>query len=206
MTSRRTQLLMFAAAAFISLLLPATASAQTGPWWGRDRNRDDDRYGRGYGRISDNERRVLRDVSRRIDDRSRSFQRNIDSALDNSRIDDTRREDRINEQVADFRRAAQRFRDRAGDSNDLSRSMSEARELLNQGSRIDRVIGRARLNSRAGSDWSQIRSDLRTVANIYNVNTRDFGGGWGRDDDNYGRDRDRNRDRNDNRWPRNWPF
>ncbi len=193
MTNRRTKLLVFAAAAFISLMLPVSASAQR-PWWDRG-NRDDDRYDNRYGHISDAERRRLRDLARRIDDRSRSFQRNIDRALDDSRYDDTRREDRINEQVADFRNAASRFRNNAGDSNDLNRSRDEARQLINLGARIDRVVGRARLDSRAYGDWSQIRADLRTVAQIYRLNTREFGD-YRRDDDY---------DRNPRR-PRTWPF
>jgi hypothetical protein len=197
MTSRKTKLLTFAAAAIFSLLAPSAANAQ---WGGRDRDRDDDYYGRRNGRLSDHERRQLRDLARRIDDRSASLQRNVDRALDNSRYDDTRREDRINSQVADFRRSAARFRDRAGDSNELNRSVGEARQLINDATRIERIISRARLDSRAHSDWSQIRSDLRAIANIYNIRTRDFDGGY------YGRD---DRDRRDNGrglpWPNNWP-
>lgn len=200
MTNRFVRLAaLVAALAFISLLSPATASAQ----WGRNR---DDNYGRRNGRISDQERRVLRDVARRINDRSKDFQRDIDRALDNSRHDDTRREDRINNEVTDFRRAAERFKDRAGDSNDLSHSTNEARQLLAEASRVERLLQRVRLNSRAGNSWSQIRSDLRTVADIYNIRTGDFGGG--RDDD-WGRDRDRNRPRSNGTgfpWPRNFPF
>ena len=196
MTNRRMKFLAFAAVALVSLFLPATASAQR-PWW----ERDNDSNNRGYGRLSDHERRTLRDAARRIDDRSKSFQRNIDRRLDNSRIDDTRREDRVNQEVSDFRRAAARFRDRAGSSNDRDRGKSEAQQLLNEAERVSRLVSRVRLDARTQSDWSQIRADLRTVADIYNIRTGNFGGnGRGRDDD-YGRDTSRDR-----RSPRNFPF
>ena len=113
MTNRRFTVLTFAAVALATFLAPADASAQS-VWdrirdraeqeqrnddYGRNRrDRDDDRYGRN-GRMSDYERRQLRDLSRRIDDRSRDLQRNIDRLLDNSRVNGTNREDRINNEA-----------------------------------------------------------------------------------------------------------
>ncbi len=154
-------------AALFSLALSTAAQAQ----WGRrdDDYRRNDRYGR-Y------DSRALRDAAARIRDRSRDLERDVDRLLDRSRHDDTRREDRINDQARDFRRAAERFRDRAGESNDLSRSMDEARQLLSEAAQIDRFVGRARLDSRAYDDWSQIRADLRTVADFYNLRVGDFDG------------------------------
>ena len=198
MTNRRFTLLTFAAITLATFLAPASAGAQTiwdrirdraeqqrdrdrDPDWRRDR-RDDDRYGR--GRLSDYDRRQLRDLARRIDDRSRDLQRDIDRALDHSRVNGTNREDRINDQARDFRDAASRFRSVAGDSNDLYRSRDEARNLLDRASQMNRVLGRVRSDGRTQSDWNQLRSDLRRVADIYNLRFNDnggfYGGGWGR--------------------------
>ena len=149
MINRRTIFLTIVAAAFISLCLPVIAAAQ-GSYdpWGRDRNdrrdrdyrrdddyrrdqrrdRDDGYYGRDdqrYGYDS----RTLRDAVRRVDDRSKDLQRSVDRLLDNSRIDGTDREDRINDSVKEFRQAAGRLRDRVGDGRDLNRSQNEARNL-----------------------------------------------------------------------------
>ena len=197
MTNRRFSLLAFAAVALATLVAPSSASAQT-IWdrirdraeqerhrdedWRRDR-RDDDRYGRRGGRISDYERRQLRDLARRIDDRSRDLQRDIDRLLDNSRHNGSRREDRINEEARDLRNAAQRFRNVAGDSNDLYRSRDEAGRLLQEASRVGRLLGRLRTDSRTAGTWNQLRYDLRTVADIYNLRFNDGGGFYGRDDD-----------------------
>ena len=191
MLNRRFIVLTFAAVALAAALAPADASAQS--IWDRirdraeqerrdDRNRDDDwrrnrrdddgRYGRG-GRVSDYERRQLRDLARRIEDRSRDLQRDIDRMLDNSRINGSNREDRINDEARDFRNAAGRFRSVAGDNDDLYRSRDEASRLLQQASQLSRALGRSRLDSRAVSGWNQLRSDLRTVANIYNLRFND---------------------------------
>ena len=191
MTNRRTQLLTLAAAAFITLLLPAAASAQQRPWWDNDRNRgDNDRRGDRHqpGRLSDAERRRLRDLARRIDDRSRSFARNLDRALDQSRYDNTRREDRINNDVRNFRRSAERFKDRAGEGNNLNRSADEARQLLTSAAQVAGYLRRVRLDSRTSADWTQLRADLRTVADIYGFQLSDLNDGYnGRDDNGRGR-------------------
>jgi hypothetical protein len=198
MTIRRFTLLAFAAVTLGVFLTPSNASAQT-IWervrdrareeqqrrdrdddWRRDRRRDDD-YGRGRngGRISDQERRVLRDTARRIDSRAGDLQRHVDRALDRSRVDGTRREDRINDDFRDFRNAAARFRDTAGDSNSLNPSADEARRLLQLSSRVGNYLRRLRLDSRTANDWAQIRNDLRTVSDIYGFRFRDFDDGGG---------------------------
>ncbi|HEX8474285.1 MAG TPA: hypothetical protein VF666_09660 [Pyrinomonadaceae bacterium] len=165
------------AAAFVALLLPVlTASAQSNePWWSRGRNRDNDRYGRGY------DYRGLRDAIRRVEDRSDDFENRLDSALDRSRYDDTYREDRINQAGRDFRTAASRLRNRFNE-RDLNRSQSEARELLQVAARIDRFLSRNRLDGRVESEWSRMRSDLRLIADAYNI--RFNNGGYGRDRNN----------------------
>jgi hypothetical protein len=197
MINRRFTLPAFAALALAAFLSPSTANAQGSIWDrirdraeqerdrdnGRNGRRDDDRNGRRGGRISDYERRELRDVARRINDRSKDLQRDIDRSLDNSRVNGTRREDNINQEARDLRNASESFKNVAGDSNDLYRSSDEARRLLDQASRISRMLNRARLDGRTGNDWNQLRNDLRTVANIYNMRFDDNGGYNGNNDD-----------------------
>jgi hypothetical protein len=191
MANRRRFLQTVIAAALMTVFLPLVASAQWGNNDRRGRGRNDNRY----------DNRTLRDAARRVDSRSGDFQRHLDSALDRSRIDDTRREDNINMLAAEFRSAASQFRNRVGDGRDIDRSSNEAQRLLNLGSRIDRIIGRIRLDSRTQSDWSQIRQDLRVIGDFYRGY---YNGGYGRDD-GYGNDRNRRRSNNDEWW-RRLPF
>ncbi len=193
MTNRRFTVLTFAAVALATFLAPASASAQS-IWdrirdraeqeqrgrdrdddWRRNRRNDDD-WGRDRnrgGRMSDYERRQLRELARRIDDRSGDLQRDVDRLLDNSRINGSNREDRINNEARDLRNAADRFNDVAGDSDRIESSRDEASRLLQEASRFSRMLGRLRLDSRTANNWNQIRSDLRSVANIYNLRFND---------------------------------
>jgi hypothetical protein len=152
----------------------ASAQGNYDPW-NRDRDyrrdRRDDRSG--YNQ------RMLRDSIRRVRDRSDDFRDHLDSALDRSRVDDTRREDRINDIARDFERAAQRLDDRFDNGRDLNRSSNEARRLLEIGSRINQFMSRSRLDGRVQSDWAQIRADLRVIANAY--------GSYGYNNDPYNR-------------------
>ena len=197
MTNRRKTIQTLFAAAFIALFLPlVNASAQYGqndPWWGRRDNRND-RYG-SYNT------RALRDAIRRVESRSDDFQDHVDSALDRSRYDDTRREDRINDIAREFRDAARRLRDRFNE-RDPNRSQSEARHLVQLGSRIDRIIGRQRLDSRTVADWNDISNGLRIIADAYNLNFR--GDGYYRDDRRNDRRNNDRRQPNDRGW--RWPF
>ena len=203
MTNRRITALTITATFLVMLFLPATqASAQgNAPWWGRNRDNSRDRDSR-YGNY---DYRSLRDSARRVHDRSKSFERNVDRLLDDSRYDDSRREDRINERAQDFRETADRFKDRVGDGRNLNRSANEARALLQSAQQIDRILSRVRLDSRTRSDWSQITNDLRFIADIYGLRYRASDDYYDRDDDYNRRDRrDNRRGSNDRGW--RWPF
>jgi hypothetical protein len=177
MINRRTLRLL--AVALVALCLPVMAAAQGG-YYGNDR------YGRNYNN------RALRDSVQRVKDRSDNFEDHLDSALDRSRYDDSRREDRINDVAKEFQRAAEQLDDRFDNGRNLTRSSNEARRLLQLGSQIDRFMARNRLGGRAESEWARIRQDLHVIANAYGFN-------WGDFDDRYRRDDDYNRRRGNNR-------
>ncbi len=181
MINPRTSVFAFVAAALISLLLPALASAQGGyDPWNRD-NRDRD-----YGR---NDRRGLRDAIRRVESRSKDFENSVDRALDRGRYDGSRREDRINEVANEFHDAADRLKDRFDDGRNLDRSAGEARTLLQLGRRIDNLISRNQLDSRTYSIWSDIRQGLLQIADAYGNSSRGYDDDYRRGDDNRRRGR-----------------
>lgn len=190
--NRDTLKFSFFAAAILALALPAVASAQ----WGRY---PQDRYpdNRGYGRYDD---RGLRDSVHRLDRLAKDFERDMDRALDRSRANGTNREDRINDQVHQFRDAVGDLKSRVGNGRDLNRSSNEARRVLQEADRIDRVARRG-FDGRTVSQWSQIQQELRYISGVYG-----FGyGGYGRDDDWRRNDRRNDRSR-DNDWWRRIPF
>ncbi len=167
MTNRHTLKFSLLAAAILALCLPAAATAQ----WGR-RDRNDDRGG--YGRYDE---RGLRDSVHRLDRLAKDFEREIDRALDRSRTNGTNREDRINDEVHQFRDAVGDLKSRVGNGRDLNRSSNEAQRVLQEAQQIDRVA--RRLDGRTSSQWSQIQQELRYISNVYGMGY----GGYGRDDD-----------------------
>ena len=216
MFKRTTLKFSILSAAFLALCLPAIAAAQ----WGRypDNRYPDNRYPDNRdNRYPDNGRyddRYVKDSAQRLDRLAKDFERDMDRALDHSRVNGSRREDQINNLVHDFRRAAGDFKSRVGNGRDLNRSYDEARRVVQVGDAVERQARPRWFDSRLSSEWSQIRRELQTIENIYGIR-----GNRGRVDDIY-RDRrnddiyrdrrndDINRDRNrsNNDWLRRLPF
>ena len=189
MTNRHTLKFSIMAAALLALCLPAVAAAQ----WGRgdrdrDRDRDWGRDNRGYGRYDE---RALRDSVHRLDRLAKDFEKNMDRALDRSRSNGSRREDRINNQVHQFRDAAGDLKSRIGNGRDLNRSADEARRVLQEAQEVDRIARPRWFDGRLSSDWSQIQRELRFISDVYGFR---YNGGYGRDDDWRRRDGDYRRD------------
>jgi hypothetical protein len=168
------------AAALFALSLPVTAAAQWGNRYPSDR---------GYRRYDE---RAVRDSVHRLDRLAKDFEKDMDRALDRSRANGTDREDRINDQVHQFRDAVGDLKSRVGNGRDLDRSSDEARRVFQEAQQIDRV-GR-RLDGRTASQWNAIQRELEFLGDVYGFR---YNGGYGRDDDYRRRDDDYRRNRND---------
>lgn len=156
MMNRRTLNFSILATALFALCLPVVAVAQN-RYPDRGRNRD-------YGRHNE---RQLRDTINRLDRLSKDFEKNLDRALDRSRVNGTRREDRINAEAKEFRRAVGNLKSRVGNGRDLSRSSNEAHRVLQQAQQVDRIVRPRWFDSRLSSQWAQIRQELRAISDIY---------------------------------------
>jgi hypothetical protein len=201
MTNGRTLRLSIFAAAILALCLPALAAAQGGygyPDDGRNRNGN-------YGRYDE---RYLKDSIQRLDRLAKEFERDLDRALDHSRVNGTRREDQVNQQGHDFRRAVSNLKSNFGNGRDLNRSRDEAARVLDEARQFDR-IGRGRgIDTEVASDWSQIQRELAIISDAYGLGYGYNNGGNypnGRNDD-YRRNNPNNRNRNNNDWWRRIPW
>ncbi|MDQ3180622.1 MAG: hypothetical protein M3Q33_08885, partial [Acidobacteriota bacterium] len=140
---KKQLLKIFALALFMTGLTTAiSVDAQTRPY-----------------RVSD---RQVQNLLNRIENKTNAFK----SALDQSRLNNTNREDNINEFVANFENSTdilrQNFQDRRSVSNDVQ-------EVLNRAALIDRFMNRHRLNAATQRSWSNLRTDLSTLAGYYSV-------------------------------------
>ena len=192
MTNRHTLKFSIFAASVLALCLPVLAAAQ---WGGYPENRYPDSRNGGYGRYDD---AYLRDSVKRLDRLAKDFESAMDRALDHSRVNGSQREDQINANVHEFRRAVGNLKSRVGNGRDLNRSANEAERVLQMADQLDRV-GARRMDSRTASEWSQIQNELTNISDIYGLNYRGRNGDY-----NDGRGNNRN-NRNDD-WRRRIPF
>ena len=180
------------AAALVALSLPVVAAAQWGGNYPQNRYPDNRNNG-SYGRYDDRE---LRDSVQRLDRLAKDFQKDVDRALDHSRVNGSSREDRINDQVHRFRSAVGDLKSRIGNGRDLNRSSDQARRVLQEAQQLDRIVGSRNLDGRVSSEWYSIQRELSFIGEVYGY--RYDGGGYGN-----GRNNGRG---NNNDWWRRIPF
>ncbi len=114
-------------------------------------------------RVSDRQVQTLLD---RIETRTDAFKGSLNSALDQSTLNGTKREDNINDFVSDFENATDDLRERFNDRKSVN---GDVQEVLNRAAYIDRFMTSNRLNTATQRNWRNIRTDLATLAGYYNV-------------------------------------
>ncbi len=145
MTSRLKQFYYFAAIAIVFTLNFATFAQS-----------------RAY-RVND---RQVQTLLNRIESRSNTFRQSLDTALDNSNINGTNREDGINAYVKDFENATDTLR---GNFSNRRSTTNDVQEVLNRAQFINRFMRDNPLTRTTQNQWSLIRTDLNTLANYYRV-------------------------------------
>jgi predicted glycoside hydrolase/deacetylase ChbG (UPF0249 family) len=117
-------------------------------------------------RISDKE---VEDIIHRLESQSDKFRKSLDSALDKSRFDGTRREDDINAFVKDFYKETKTLHDHFDSHKSTS---SDVQTVLDRAAQIDQFMRRNRLKKDAPKDWAVLRAYLDELARVYSVTWR----------------------------------
>jgi hypothetical protein len=136
------------------LLSPDAADAQ----W-RARPRQDDRV----------------DVGRLInlvESHSNAFRRSVDRALDRSRLNGSRTEDQINEEVKQFENEVDRLRGEFDRRDNRDETRRNIERVLRQADEVNRMLRRSNFARDVDREWSQLRAELNTLAGVYNLKTR----------------------------------
>ena len=97
------------------------------------------------------------------------FRKSLDSSLDKSRLDGTKREDNINSFMANYEKATEHLYDRFKDNKSVS---GDVEAVLDGAARIDEIMTRRSQTEKAERDWAAVRQDLRRLAEAYNVTWR----------------------------------
>ncbi len=108
-------------------------------------------------------------IVNRVEDRVDNFVDNYDKSLDKSRLNGSSREDWL----------MKRARDLEGATDELSREFDrrdawienkeEVRKSLNIASDIDRNMKNYRFGAATEANWSRVRYELNTLADVYNL-------------------------------------
>ena len=116
-------------------------------------------------RYNDN---YMRQLFNRLETRTDRFSNLVPNALDDSRLDGTRREDNINQLVTDFEHATDQLKDRF---ESRQSTVADAQLVLQRGALINRFMNNRRLDNRTERAWIQVRTELNRLANAYSVSS-----------------------------------
>jgi len=108
---------------------------------------------------------AIRDVVRRIQTRTDSLQRAVQTAADRNNY----RVDEIDRMILDFESAANQLDRRLGSRRG---GTADAQALLDRGAQIDTFFVNNRLGAGSRREWQAIRADLDQLASYYNLSPR----------------------------------
>ena len=114
-------------------------------------------------RVSD---RNVQFLLNRIETRTDTFKRDLDTALDTSQLNNTNAEDMVINYVADFENATDVLKQKFAAKNSV---IPDVEDVLNRAAYINQFMKDNRLTATAQRDWTYIRTDLTTLANYYSV-------------------------------------
>jgi hypothetical protein len=95
-----------------------------------------------------------------------TFRTSLKHALDQSRFDDTRAEDNINQFIKEFEQASNRLKERFSDNNT---AVVAAEEVLRRGTVIDKFMKRHWLSQGVQREWRNLYRNLNELARAYHV-------------------------------------
>ena len=108
-------------------------------------------------------------VIRRVEERSDRFVRLFDESLDRSRLNNSEREDRLNERARDLEAAIDALRSDFDRTDRYRDTQSQVSRVLDAAQGINNVVRRRRLDANTERQWSLVRTELNTLANYYNL-------------------------------------
>ncbi|MGD9563491.1 MAG: hypothetical protein AB7F88_15850 [Pyrinomonadaceae bacterium] len=134
---------------------------------GQDRGRYANRYSK----------RDVSGIISQLETSSNRFRRDFDKAMDNSNLDGTSQEDRYNNIVRDFENSVDRLR-RQFDRNDTWwETRDDVRNMIRDASPVNTMMNTIPFRRNLERQWSNLRGNVNTVADTYDLPGLN-GGGW----------------------------
>lgn len=108
-------------------------------------------------------------IIRRLENQSDRFVKSFDRSLDNSRADGTRREDNLNQRARDLENALDVLRREFDRTDRYQDTKSQVSSVLSVAEDINRAVRNRRLRGNTERQWSQVRSELNSLASVYDL-------------------------------------
>jgi hypothetical protein len=108
-------------------------------------------------------------IIKRVEDSTDKFKKEFDKALDHSRLNNTNREDQLNEYAKDLEHATDDLRKHFDKTDAWIENKEQVRICLSLASKINVAMRNRRLGPKVESRWASVRYDLNTLAGVYNL-------------------------------------
>ena len=139
-------------AVFAVLLITGTASAQRPKWAKKNYTKK-------------NVGRVIANVENRVD----RFVGQLDTSLDHSRLDGTRREDNLNDKAKQLETATDELRSEFDRRESWWETRSNVQSCLDAAADIDVAMRRRKLGKGTEANWRNVRAELNALAKVYDL-------------------------------------
>lgn len=106
---------------------------------------------------------------RQAENRSDVFVRIFDRALDRSRLDNTRREDRLNERAQELESQLNVVRQEFDRTQNHMALRAQIARAMNIAEGINTVIRNRRLDPQVERQWAMLRSELNRLGQVYGI-------------------------------------
>lgn len=108
-------------------------------------------------------------IIKRVEDSTDKFKKEFDKALDRSRLNNTNREDQLNEYAKELEHATDDLRKHFDKTDAWIENKEQVRNCLSLASKINVALRNRRLGPKVESRWASVRYDLNTLAGVYNL-------------------------------------
>jgi len=108
-------------------------------------------------------------IIKRVEDSTDKFKKEFDKALDRSRLNNTNREDQLNEYAKDLEHATDDLRKHFDKTDAWLENKEQVRSCLSLASKINVAMRNRRLGPKVESRWTSVRYDLNTLAGVYSL-------------------------------------
>lgn len=111
----------------------------------------------------------VNEIIKRVEENMDKFKKEFDKSLDRSRLNNTQREDNLNQRAKDLESATDELRREFDRRDSWAENRDEVVRCLNIATDIDVAMRNRRLGGKTESLWTKVRYELNTLAKVYNL-------------------------------------